>query len=110
MGYADIRAALDRSFSVSLLNQIARLCHDLLGSDTSLRHPSAMYGLAVTAEKLAALLDGVTIQNDTVTAVEAHIKPMMEAVLNAADDDEERLVGALDNLARAYSEAASLLK
>lgn len=110
MGYEDIRTAFGRGFSVGTLNEITRLGHGLLASDTTLQHPSAAYALAATAQKIALLLDGLGVQDESVSLIEAHIKPKMEAVLNAADGNAELLVQTLDDLARAYSEAGALLK
>lgn len=109
MGFDDIRTALRRGFSVGTLNEITRLGHDLLTADTSLRHPSAAYVIAATAQKLAWLLDHHA-QDDAVAIIEPHIKPKLNAVLDVADSDTDRLVRALDDLARAYGEASSLLK
>lgn len=111
MGYDEIRAALNRGFSVSTLNEITRLGHALLDSETPLRHPSAAYALAATAQKIAWYWDGQAVREDTAAVIEAHIKPKMEAVLDAADgDDAEALIQALDDLARAYADAGPFLK
>lgn len=109
MGYNDIRAALGRGFSVTTLHEITRLGHELLDSDTSLVHPSAVYVVAATAQKLASFLDSQSA-DDAVAVVEAHIRPKMEAVLNAADRDAQTLMMTLDDLTRAYGEARSFLK
>lgn len=110
MEYADIRASLRRGFSVDTLNEITRIGHALLGSDAALRHPIAAYALTVTAQKIAWYWEGQPVREDTAAVVEAHIRPKMEAVIDAADADEKTLVRALDDLARAYSDAVPFLK
>ncbi len=109
MGYDDIRAALGRGFSVTTLNEVARLGHDLLGADTPLRHPAAAYALAVTAQKIAWLWEGQPVREDGAAVVEAHIKPKMFAVLDVAESDASALMVALDELASAYADAKPLL-
>lgn len=110
MGYDEIRAALSRGFSVSTLHEITRLGHALLDSETPLRHPSAAYALAATAQKIAWYWEGQPVREETADAIEAHIKPKMEAVLAAADGDADALIMALDELARAYLDASPFLK
>ena len=108
MGYDAIRTALSRGFFLENLHHITRLGHELLESDTPLRHPSAAYAIAATAQKVAGYWDGV--REDAVAVIEAHIKPKMEAVVDAAEGDAESLVLALDELARAYADAGPFLK
>jgi hypothetical protein len=110
LGYDDIRAALSQRFFVDNLHLITRLGHDLLSSDTPLRHPSAAYAIAATAQKVASYWEDVPLPEDSAAMVEAHIKPKMEAVLDAAEADAESLVMALDDLARAYADAGPFLK
>lgn len=110
MSYDDIRAALSHGFFVSNLHHITRLGHELLESDIPLRHPSAAYALAATAQKVAWYWDGVPVREETADAIEAHIRPKMEAVLDAAEGDAEPLIKALDELARAYADAGPFLK
>ncbi|MDA1082810.1 MAG: hypothetical protein O2973_14320 [Gemmatimonadetes bacterium] len=109
MGYADIKAVLGRGFSVSTLNEITRLGHDLLGSDATVRHPAAAYVLAATAQKIAWHLEGQPLRDDAAEIIEAHLGPKMEAVIKAADSDADALTSALDDLARAYSDTVSFL-
>jgi hypothetical protein len=109
VGYDEIRAALNRGFSVNTLNEVTRLGHDLLASDTALTHPIVPYALAATAQKIAARLDGQHAAADSISIVESHIRPQMIAVLDAAQGPTSRLMEALDNLARAYSESISFL-
>lgn len=110
MGYDDIRAALRRGFSVSTLNEITRLGHDLLGADTPLRHPAAAYALAATAQKVAWYWEGKPVREDTAAVIDAHLRPKMEAVIVASEGDPEALLQALDDLARAYIDAGPFLK
>lgn len=110
MGYDDIRAALGRGFSVRTLNDIIRIGHDLLGADVPLRHPAAAYALATTAQKVAWYWEGQPVRDDTAAVIEAHLKPKMEAILDAAEGDAESLIKALDELARAYTDAGPFLK
>lgn len=110
MGYDDIRTALSSGFFLESLHHITRLCHELLESDTPLRHPSAAYAIAATAQKIAWYWEGVPVRDDAAAIIEAHIKPKMEAVVDAAEHDAESLVQALDELARAYADAGPFLK
>lgn len=109
MGYDGIRTALE-NFCVDNLHLITRLGHELLNSDVPLRHPSAAYVIAITAQKIAAYLDRVPVPEDSAAVIEAHIRPKMEAVLDAADGDAATLAAALDDLARAYVDATPFLK
>ena len=108
MGYQEIRAALGRGFSVSTLNEVTRLGHALLASDTALGHPIAAYVLSATAQKIANHLDQQTT-DDAISVVESHIRPKMLAVLDSADGPPGTLLHALDELARGYSEAMAFL-
>lgn len=110
MGYNDISAALSRGFFVKNLHLIIRLGHDLLNSDAPLRHPSAAYTIAITAQKVASYWDGMPVRDDEAAVIEGHIRPKMEAVLNAAEGQDEPLMKALDELARAYADATPFLK
>ena len=73
MGHDALRAALVSSFSVDALNEIARVGHDLLDSDTVLRHPIAVYAVAATAQKVAWYWEGHAVREETAAAIEAHI-------------------------------------
>lgn len=110
MGYDDIRAALGHSFSVASLNIMTKLGHDLLGADAPLRHPAAAYTLATTAQNIAWYWDGAPLPEDAVAAVEAHLRPKMLAVLDAAESEAQTLLSALDDLARAYTDAIPFLR
>lgn len=109
MGYDGIRAALE-NFCVDNLHLITRLGHELLNSDAPLRHPSAAYVLAVTAQRIAMYWDGVPVAEDAAAVIEAHIRPKMKAVLDAAEGDGATLAAAFDDLARAYVDATPFLK
>jgi hypothetical protein len=109
VGYDDIRKALE-NFCVTNLHLVSHLGHDLLCSNGPLAHPSAVYAVTITAQKIALYWDGESVPDDSASAVESHIKPAMLAVLDAAESDPARLVDALDNLARAYSHVTPLLK
>jgi len=108
--YGEIRAALSRGFFVDNLNLITRLGHELLQSDIPLRHPSAAYILATTAQKVAWYWEGQPVRVDTADVIEAHIRPKMEAVLDAAEGAADSLLRAADDLARAYADAVPFLK
>jgi hypothetical protein len=81
----------------------------MLDADRPVRHPSALFAIVATAQKLAAHWEGDALRNDTIDAVEAHLKPKMNAVLSAADAAPEILIDALDGLARAYNDARPFL-
>lgn len=110
MGYEDIRAAVRVGFSVTNLHLITRLSHELLESDVPLRHPSAAYAIAATAQKVAWYCDDMPVREETADAIDAHIRPKMEAVLDAAEGETEPLMKALDELARAFMDAGPFLK
>ena len=110
MGYNDIREALRRDFLLENLHLITRLGHELLNSDTPLRHPAAAYVIAATAQKVAWYLEEGGLQDDSATVVGAHIRPRMEAVLDAAEGEPTLLIQALDDLARAYADATRLIQ
>jgi hypothetical protein len=82
----------------------------MLDSDEPLRHPIAVYALAATAQKIALLCDGEGVRDAAMEAIEAHLKPKMLAVFNAAESDSDALISALDELARAYIDAQPLLR
>jgi hypothetical protein len=109
VGYDDIRAALGSARFVDNLNLIARLCHGAMTSDSPCHHPSALYAIAVTAEKLAAAYESAVWTDDTASKIEAHIRPHLETVLEAIDGDEPGLLAALDALARCYAQVRPLL-
>ena len=109
MGYDDIRAALTRGFFLENLHHITRLGHELLTSDQRM-HPGAAYAIAVTAQKIAWYCEGYPVHDEILAVVEAHIRPKMEAVLDAVDSGGAALVTALDGLALAYAEAQPFLK
>jgi hypothetical protein len=108
MGYDDIRAALSAGF-IENLNLVARLGHDALAADVPCRHPSALYAIAVTAEKLAAACDSAAWTDDAASKIEAHIRPQLEIVLDAVDGDDSSVLAALDALARSYTQTRPLL-
>lgn len=110
MGYDDIRTALSRGFYLDNLHHISRLAHALLDSDAPLRHPAAAYVIAATAQKVASYFDGMPVREETAAVIEAHIRPKIEAVLDAAEGDADALTKALDDLARAYADAVPFLK
>jgi hypothetical protein len=105
-----LRTAISKGFHLDNLHHITRLGHALLNSDKPLRHPSAAYLIAVTAQKIAWYCEGYPVRDETISVIEAHIKPKMEAVLDAADENPESLIQALDELARAYADATPFLK
>ena len=109
MGYDDIRKALE-SFCVDNLHLVTSLGHELLHSDTRLRHPCAVYAVTITAQKIALYWDGIPVAEESASVIEAHMRPKMLAVLDAADGEIGPLVDALDDLARAYSDATPFLK
>lgn len=111
MGYDDIRAALNRGFTVENLHAITRLSNQLLDSSaTGLRHPSAAYAIGAIAQRVAGSWDGIPPFEDASDVVEAHLRPKIEAVLDAAEGETEPLMAALDDLARAFAEARAFLK
>lgn len=81
----------------------------MLDADEPVGHPIALYVIVATAQKLAWHWDGEAVRDDAVDAVEAHLKPKMDAVLRAADSGPEVLMNALDELARAYNDARPFL-
>ena len=110
MRYDKLRAALSLHFSVETLNEITRIGHEMLDSDEPIRHPIAIYTLTATAQKVALLCDGEGVGDRAMDAIEAHLKPKMLAVLDAADSDPNALISELDALARAYIDAQPLLR
>ena len=50
------------------------------------------------------------VREETADAIDAHIRPKMEAVLDAAEGETEPLMKALDELARAFMDAGPFLK
>lgn len=81
----------------------------MLDADKPVRHPIALYAIVATAQKLAWHWEGDAVRHDTIDAVEAHLKPKMDAVLSAADAEPEVLIEALDELAKAYNDARPFL-
>lgn len=79
-------------------------------SDAPLRHPAAVYVVAITAQNIAAYWDGVPVSEESAAVVEAHIRPKMLAVLDAAEGEADNLSNVLDDLARGYSDAIPFLK
>jgi hypothetical protein len=60
------------------------------------------------AESLAAVWDGVAVDADTASLVDAHIQPRLEALVDVADSDDSGAVDAAVTAAwRAYSETRS---
>ncbi len=109
MGYDDIRKALE-NFGVDNLHSVTRLGHELLTSDSPLQHPAAVYVVAVTAQRIALYWDGVPVAEESASVVEAHLRPKMLAVLDAAETDAQHLLDTLDDLARAYVDSVPFLK
>jgi hypothetical protein len=82
----------------------------MLSSDKPIKHPIAVFALVSTAQKLALLCDGEAVRDDTIGAIEDHLRPKMQAVVKAADGAAEALINALDELARGYIETRPLLE
>jgi hypothetical protein len=82
----------------------------MLDSDASLRHPAAAYIIAATAQKIASYWDGVSVREDDRALIEAHMRPKIEAVLDAAEGDAAQLIDAIDALARGYADVLPTLK
>jgi hypothetical protein len=108
VGYDDIRAAFSAGF-IENLNLVAQLGHGALAADAPCHHPSALYAIAVTAEKLAAARESAEWTDDAASKIEAHIRPQLEMVLAAVNRDDSTLLAALDALARSYAQVRPLL-
>lgn len=109
MSYDKIRTALGRGIFVDNLRAIARLAHEMLKDDESVKHPAVPLMLASIADGIARRLEGEAVPAEIAKLLESHLLPKLVALVDTANADGHSVANGLDEAARAYIDSISIV-
>src|ERR1039458_2695908 len=90
-----IRTAIGRGLALDNLREITNLSLSVLQSDAS-AHPAVFLVLASLSRWVADAWDDIPLSTQVADRVDSALRPCMEAVRTAADDDPTEVCAVLD--------------
>jgi len=99
-----IRTAIGRGLALDNLREITDLSLSALQSNTS-AHPAVFMVLASLSRWVADAWEDIPLPSEVADRIDSALRPCMEALLNASDDDPAEVCAVLDTTAKVFRDA-----